>query len=892
MIMRRLRVALLPMPGQAIGLALLVAVLAAVLVSAPLMVGSAEEAAWRQERERLSETAVGTTLLSSTVVGRQVSSAGRVARVAELDAAVRDGVQQAGLETPQLLTRLRDPLLAETPRGPEQLQLVFRTGAEEHVDVVAGEVSADGVLVPRTLAETLALAPGATLSARDEDGVPVTVTVSGVYEDLVAPLPEYWRPAGYLYLPYWDPRSGDLVHPPDVLLASRDLALGTAAGAEEDLFLEWFLPLRTGISVEEARGAVADVERMALTMASPESPVTRLVREEGYERPLPRTTLPQALENVDRTVALLEPPVQAVGVGGGAAALVLVGAWAGHRVRRRDDELRALVTRGLSPARGAAQAAREALLPVLLGLAAGGAAGWLLVRRFGPGPDLPADALGQSLAVLAAGGLAALAVLAAVTAALVTRFDSIGSGQAAHALGRVPWLAVTAVVAVVVTVPLLVGDPDPDSGGIDLLTLTAPLLVTAVAAGAVTALLPRLGRRTDAWLHRLTPAPFLAARRVLASHGAARLVVVTTALSLGLVVYAGALADSTERTIDAKASVATGSDVVVPLQRGSASGGPLPAGAMVVGTDEDVTLTPGDLPASALAVRPEQVADVVRWNGALAEAPLAELMGALAGYDGDRVPVLLAGPVPDAVVEATDGDLTLDFRYYSVPVEVVGRADAFPGQGSVRPLVIADWDRYVAALTDANRDPGLVITREAWVRGEPDAAVRTLTEAGYAIPENVDVATSAEFTARPELNAQTWALSYLRAVTLAAGVLGLVGVGMHAVAQQRRRTVAALLLTRMGMSRRSSDTSAGLEIGLLAGVAALVAVAVALPSSALVLRLLDPVPSLRPGPVFDVPWGSIAAVVAGVALVTVLGAVLVGRTARRATGGQVLRDAT
>ncbi|HJX43571.1 MAG TPA: hypothetical protein VJ352_07825, partial [Geodermatophilus sp.] len=111
-------------------------------------------------------------------------------------------------------------------------------------------------------------------------------------------------------------------------------------------------------------------------------------------------------------------------------------------------------------------------------------------------------------------------------------------------------------------------------------------------------------------------------------------------------------------------------------------------------------------------------------------------------------------------------------------------------------------------------------------------------------------------------------------------------------AQQRRRTVAALLLTRMGMARRSSDAAAGLEIGLLAAGAALVAVAVALPASALVLRLLDPVPGLRPDVLFRVPWGSLATVLAGVVLVPVGSALLVGRSARRTNGGQVMRDAT
>jgi putative ABC transport system permease protein len=148
-----------------------------------------------------------------------------------------------------------------------------------------------------------------------------------------------------------------------------------------------------------------------------------------------------------------------------------------------------------------------------------------------------------------------------------------------------------------------------------------------------------------------------------------------------------------------------------------------------------------------------------------------------------------------------------------------------------------------------------------------------------------------DFAGRPELDAQSWTLGYLRAVALAAGVLGLVGVALHAMSQQRRRTVAALLLARMGMSRRSADGASAIEIGLLTGLAAVVAVAVALPSSALVLRALDPVPELRPDPLFAVPWGDLGVVLAGVVLVTLGGAALVGRTARRDTGGQVLRDA-
>jgi hypothetical protein len=888
--LRRLRIRLLPVPSQAFGLAVLTAVLGAALVSAPLMVASTEQGAWQQERDRLGDDVLGATLLSSSIAGRQVSSPDRITRAGELHQAVTGAAEEAGLAAPVFMTSLRDPLIA--PAAGAAVQLISRRDAEQHVDITAGGPSDDGVLVPQKVADAAGVGPGDHLLTLDDDGATLTVLVSGVYADPVAPLDPYWDAHRYRFLPLPDTKTGELEYPPPVLLARADLALSATDSLSEDLFLEWYLPLpaRT-IAVAEAHDIVDRVERLQALMADPESAVTALVAEQGFERPAPRSALPTTLATVDRTIELLSPPVRAVGVGGGAAALVLIGAWAGQRARRREDELRFLAARGLSPARGGWDAVQEALLPVLAGTAIGGVGGWLLVRELGPSADLPASAVSASLLVLGAGALAALAAVAVITAVQVARLDNVGSGQTTHLLGRVPWLAVVATLTVVTAVPLLTRDTGTEGAGVGILTLVVPLLVTVLAAGLVTAVLPRIGRRADNRLRRLPPGVFLALRRVLAGHGAARLVVVTTALSLALVVFAGALADSTARTIESKSSVANGSDVVFALQGGSKVNGPVPDGSMLVGVETDTRLLPGDIGSDILVVHPEQVADVVRWDDAFADRPLPDLMAALSAYDGDRVPVVLAGPVPDAVLEATDGELTLDFEYYSMPIAVVGRADAFPGQGSRDPLVVADWDRYAAGLADANRDAALILGREVWARGGQAEVLDRMNAAGYTPGPGAEVHTAAEFAARPELTAQTWALSYLRAIALAAAVLGLVGMAMHALAQQRRRTIAALLLGRMGLRKRSADASSGLEIGLLAGLAGIVAIGVALPVSALVLGVLDPVPTLQPAALFAVPWSSIAVVAAGVVVVTLAAAVLVGRSARRATGGQVMRDA-
>src|SRR5688500_19822474 len=125
-VIRRLRIRLLPVPGQALGLTVLVAVLAAALVSAPLMVASAEQGAWEQERERLSESSLGTTMLSSSLAGRQVPSFGRLDHAAELDLAVGEAAADAGLSAPISLAYLRDWVGASGPAGGDAAQLVHR----------------------------------------------------------------------------------------------------------------------------------------------------------------------------------------------------------------------------------------------------------------------------------------------------------------------------------------------------------------------------------------------------------------------------------------------------------------------------------------------------------------------------------------------------------------------------------------------------------------------------------------------------------------------------------------------------------------------------------------------------------------------------------------------
>ncbi len=903
-VLRRLRLALAPVPGQAVVLALLVAVLTAALVSAPLFTASAEAGAWDRERERVGEGPLGASLRMTTASRRGEVVPARIRAVDDLDAGVREASRSAGLGTPVLSAAFRNTLTGSVAARSDLVDLVGLPDLAG-VEVVAGGRSDDGVLVPEPLVDRAAFGPGTTVTLTGADGT-VVLPVSGVYAPPVSPSNPSWEGLRSLVLPTIDPATGQPEPLPSLVVAPQALVLRTAEALVEDLDLVWSWPLAESVGISGARATAERFEALQATLLDPDGPVAGIADADVGSAIL-RTRLPDAFEAVADTTGLLAPPVRAVGAGGAAAALVLVGAWAASRVRRREDELRSLVARGLSPLRSAGDGAREAALPAVTGVLAGALLGWLLVRALGPSTRLPSGAADGAVTAALLGLAAVLLVVAGVTALLVTRLYQAGSGRADRLLGRVPWLAVVTAVTAVAVVPLVTGDRDEDRR-VGLLVLVAPLLVTVVAAGAVTAVLPWLGRRADARLRRLPPGPYLALRRVLAARGAARLAVVTTALSLALVVQAGALATSTARTLAAKTAVATGSDVVVSVPPGQVvDEAALGEDAMLVGRMAGLIAGPEAVQIGVFAVHPEEVPGVVRWDEALAESPLEELMAALADHDGHRVPVVLAGGPPDGrpltrvplagvprdgVPGQTGEVYSLALGYVDVPVEVVARADAFPGQPGRHPVLVADRDRFVEALERAGGQPRLLLDEELWSRGDADAVVDGLSDLGVVLPDQDAVTSAAAFADRPELAAQVWSLDYLRAVALAAGALGLVGLAVHAAAQQRRRTVAALLLTRMGLGRRSSDAATALEIGLLAGVAALVAVAVALPTSAVAMQRLDPAPALHPDVLFRVPWGSIATVLAGVVLVTVGSAVLAGRSARRTDGGQVMRDAS
>ena len=250
--------------------------------------------------------------------------------------------------------------------------MVYSTGSADAVEIVAGAASDSGVLVPEELADDAGVGPGDVLTVQGERGDRASMQVSGVYVTPTLPLDPYWQGLGDLFLPTLSPWASSSTRRRRSWRRRTSSSRPRWPSTRTCRRPGWSRWTTASTSPARARPPT-DFEELQAAMADPESPVTRLIDDEGFPRPAPDSALPGSLETVDRTVGLLSPPVRAVGIGGGIAALVLVGAWAGQRVRRRDGELRSLVARGLSPARGAGQAAAEAVLPVVLGLGVGGA---------------------------------------------------------------------------------------------------------------------------------------------------------------------------------------------------------------------------------------------------------------------------------------------------------------------------------------------------------------------------------------------------------------------------------------------------------------------------------------------------------------------------------------
>ena len=206
-----------------------------------------------------------------------------------------------------------------------------------------------------------------------------------------------------------------------------------------------------------------------------------------------------------------------IALGGSILALLLVGAAGSYWADRRSREVRLLSSRGVGPGALALKAVLELALPAVVGTVLGWLAARWLVAALGPSPRLDRSApwqAGLTALVALAAGLGLLALVAGLRSRAATE-RPVGSRRGWVAL--VPWELLLLAAAGGCWLRLRGSDAvtlDAGIAQINLLVVAFPLLFLAGAAvltvRLLALLLPRLGRSSG----RLSPAWYLAARRV------------------------------------------------------------------------------------------------------------------------------------------------------------------------------------------------------------------------------------------------------------------------------------------------------------------------------------------------------------------------------------------
>jgi putative ABC transport system permease protein len=860
---------LIHFPGVALAIAGAALVLAAVTVSTRLFLPAAGDAALQQGLSQFAGVPALSVVMYSSFGPNELSGlSGQVERV------VHNRAPRLG---DPVRTLLGPPLPLSVGGSAAPVQLAARDGFAAHVRQLAtarGKAATDGVWVPETVATALKLRPGQAVAVGADPRV--RTRVAGIYQDLTA--------GDRALDPFWSPLSGalavqDIDQPPAPLLLAEPeplAELGRQLEASGRLEWNWYLPPGRP-TVPAVETLVPQIERVRLDVADPLSLFA--ARQATASSPLA-----DAVARARATEVALTGPVETISVTGRVLALALLAAAGLYGVKRRRGEVLLLTAQGVGGARLAARTVVEALLPLL----AGGVLGWLLAVGLAgvlaptgePQPQALAAANREVLVALAVG----LLLLAAVTWASVQAEERERSGRLRALLARPLWEALLLVLAAAAFYELQTRGAQPvqtagEPAKVDRFLVLFPLLLIAGLAGLAARgagrLLARRPLRVGA-----RPAAFLAGRRLAAAPRLVLLLVTGSALAIGILGYAGILVASTRAAALDKARVLVGSDTSVSTL--SAAEG-LEGGALAATSVQRIrglTLAPDGVPVDLLAVDPSTFAAAVHWDAAWAGEPLAALLDRL---DADpaatgRVSALLAGP---AVPAAGAVELGAD----DLPVAMVGRAAAFPGMSRAdRPLLVVSAERLSQwAVTLRVR---LTAGHEVWTREDPAAVVAVLREAG-TVPEATRTAATVMRT--PTFLAVSWTFAMLQTLGALAGLVTLVGLVLYVQARQRGRLVAYALARRMGLSRGAHLGSVALELAAMLLFSFALGVALALATSSLVYRRLDPMPELPPGLHLVLPGAVLGLTLLGVAVAALTGALLVQRGADRANVAEVMR---
>jgi putative ABC transport system permease protein len=762
-------------------------------------------------------------------------------------------------------------------------RLAFGEDAAANLEILEG-TPGGGAVVPDLISDALGISPGDEIVVGSTDEGTVKLPVDAIYRSLYkGGASGYWRPWNDELVLY----CGNCAPPPQALIVPRDVFADTAPRIGLDhASYAWQAPLTRDLTLQEA----VDADRIAKGISADIDDQKLLdrcfigffcSRKSG---PVWGSAIDDVVRDVHGRLVAIEGPARLLRVAGVLVALVVVAGAGAFAMATRRVESQLLFARGARPRAVGGRAALEAAVPCVAGATAGLGCAIALVRGFGPNGMLASDATRE--AVWAAGISAAAAILAIAIVSTVSFLRQSEHHRSRFAvLGKVPWEIVPIALSLLILQRLRSGgavtvDQALNTKTPSLLLFAFPVLflagfVALVGRGAVWFLRWARGRSAGYGV----PA-YLATHRLAARPKLTLLLITASGLCLGLFVQAQMVARSMAATVDAKAGVYVGSDVQARIDDVNETPTNFPFPLTRVDRRPFAGLLRANVPFDLVGIDADTFASAASWDPSFSDEPLSVLLSRLGDGSGDAVPIVMA-----SASNATPTSLTIDTR--TVPVKVVGRADAFPGMLSRRPLVVVDSDRLVEAFEgQANPLSGPSTSDELWIRGDPDAVRAALPSLSF-IPGLV--LTAAEVKDIPYIAAVIDTFLVMNGLGLLAALLVFAAMVMYLQARQRSEVVSYGLSLRMGMRRWAHLIATATEVGAMLVIAYVAGAVLAITAARLTVPLLDPLQTIPPDPIAVVPVITVAIAAPVLLLAAFVGGWLVERRARAADLGQVMR---
>ena len=755
--------------------------------------------------------------------------------------------------------------------------------AADHVVILEGSAR-DGILVPDLISDALDITPGEEIVIGSPDEGTATLPVGGIYRSLYkGGASGYWRPWNDALVLY----CGNCAPPPQAVIVPKDRFADAARAIGLDhAAYAWQAPLLRDLTLQEAEDAARITSRISQEIDD------RSLLDRCFisffcsvrSGPVWESSMDDVVRDVHGRLVAIDGPARLLRIVGMLVALVVVAGAGAFVMAARRVESNLLFARGARPRAVGGRSALEAVIPCAIGAALGLGLAFALVRWVGPRGALAASSSDEAAWAAGAAGIVAVAAIAIVSTVSFLR-QSEHHRSRLRLVGAFPWELVLIGLSLLILQRLRSGgavvvDRSLGTEAPSLLLFAFPLAFlagfVALVARAMVLVLRWARGRSGGWG---TPA-YLAVHRLAARSRLTLLLIAAAGLCLGLFVQAQTMARSMRTTVDAKAGVYVGSDVQARIDSVNATPEtfPLPV-TRAVRRLQAGELRPG-VPFDLLAIDTQTFASTAFWDPGFSPEPLETLLDRISEPSGGGLPVLMAS-APNAFPDS----ITLDRQ--TLPIEIVGRATAFPGMTSIRPLVVVDAQRLLDAFGDAP-DPlsGPSASNELWIRGIPRAARAALAELDYT-PSLVLTADEVKDISYIAAVIDTFLV--MNGLGVLAALLVVAAMLMYLQARQRAEIVSYGLSLPMGMRSSRHLVAIAIEVGAMLVIAFVAGTVLAIVAARLTVPLLDPIESIPPDPITVVPVLLIALAAPALLLVALAGGWLTERRARSADLGQVMR---